>query len=142
MFSVAAATLQIALHRSAWLTPDMAARSTIFAGTVLIAAGIYQWLPIKSACLTHCQSALGYLTQHWREGVLGGLTLGLRHGAFCVGCCWALMALLFVVGVMNLVWVAAIATFVLGEKLLARGRDLGRLGGSLLIVWGLYSLAS
>jgi predicted metal-binding membrane protein len=142
MFSAAAAALPIALHRGAWLTPDMAARSTIVAGAALIAAGVYQWLPMKYTCLTHCQSPLGFITRHWQDGVRGALNLGLRHGLFCMGCCWALMALLFVVGVMNLVWVAAIAVFVLAEKLLPRGRELGRVAGSLLIVWGLYTLAA
>jgi predicted metal-binding membrane protein len=103
-------------------------------------AGIYQWLPLKNRCLTNCQSPLGFLAQHWQEGAKGGLMMGLRHGITCVGCCWALMALLFVVGVMNLMWVAAIAAFVLVEKLLPQGVRVGRVAGGLLMVWGTYVL--
>src|SRR5207248_3513648 len=106
-----AATVQVFLHRAALLNVSMASRSPLFAAMVLLVAGVYQWLPIKNACLAHCQSPLGFLTTSWREGVIGAMVMGARHGMFCVGCCWALMALLFVVGVMNVLWVAAIAAF-------------------------------
>jgi predicted metal-binding membrane protein len=139
-FSAAAAALQVGLHRAALLTPEMASGSATLAAIVLIVAGVYQWLPIKNTCLAHCQSPLGFLSQHWREGAAGGLKMGLRHGGFCVGCCWALMALLFVVGVMNLLWVAVIAAFVLVEKLLRGGVGIGRVAGVLLILWGIYAL--
>jgi predicted metal-binding membrane protein len=95
-------------------------------------------LPIKNACLAHCRSPLSFLTEHWREGPAGALRMGLLHGLFCVGCCWALMALLFVAGVMNLLWVAAIAVFVLLEKLWRQGLLVGRIAGVLLIAWGTY----
>jgi predicted metal-binding membrane protein len=140
-FSAAAAAIQVALHRGAWLTADMASVSPIVAGVVLVLAGLYQWLPIKNACLMHCQSPLGFLTRHWQEGARGGLNMGLRHGLFCVGCCWLLMSLLFVVGVMNLLWVAVIAGFVLAERLLRQGTEVGGVGGGLLIIWGIYTLA-
>lgn len=140
MFSAAAAATQTGLHRAAFLTPDMASGSAVLGGAILLMAGFYQWLPIKNRCLTHCQSPLGFITQHWREGALSGFTMGTRHGAFCVGCCWALMALLFVVGVMNLVWVATIAAFVLVEKLTPQVPHLGRVAGVLLILWGTYVL--
>jgi predicted metal-binding membrane protein len=93
-------------------------RATPFVGgLLLIAAGVYQLTPLKRACLARCQSPLGFVLSQWREGPGGAVVMGLRHGAFCVGCCWLLMALLFVAGVMNLFWVAAIAAFVLAEKL-------------------------
>jgi predicted metal-binding membrane protein len=139
-FSALAASAQVGLHRTALLSADMTSRSTLLAGTMLLVAGIYQWLPIKTACLTHCQSPLGFLAAYWRDGAHGALTMGLRHGAFCIGCCWALMALLFVVGVMNLLWVAGIAAFVLLEKLVPQRLPIGRAAGALLILWGLFEM--
>ena len=100
------------------------------------AAGIFQWTPLKSACLTNCRSPLSFLMQEWREGAPGAFTMGLQHGAYCVGCCWALMALLFVVGVMNLLWIAIIAIFVMAEKVLPGG-PLGRIAGVALAVAGI-----
>jgi predicted metal-binding membrane protein len=141
VFSLAAATVQLALHRAALVAPDMRLTSVLSSGLVLVVAGAYQWLPLKRACLSHCQSPLGFLSQHWQEGTPGGLTLGVRHGAFCVGCCWLLMALLLVVGVMNLIWIAALAAFVLVEKLLPGGALFGRATGVVVVVWGLYLLA-
>ena len=102
--------------------------------------GVYQWLPVKAACLSHCRSPLGFFSQEWREGVGGALTMGMRHGTYCVGCCWLLMALLFVAGVMNLLWVAAIAGFVLLEKLVRGGAVLGRVAGVALLCWGVWVL--
>jgi predicted metal-binding membrane protein len=134
-FSALAAAAQTGLRNAALLSDGMTSTSRIFAAVVLIGAGIYQWLPIKNACLTHCRSPLDFLTRHWREGHGGALSMGARHGAFCVGCCWALMALLFVAGVMNLLWVAAITVFVLVEKL-SRGPWPSRIGGTLLVAWG------
>jgi predicted metal-binding membrane protein len=140
-FSAIAAGLQVGLHRAALLAPDMRLGSAWLAGGVWILAGAYQWLPLKSLCLAHCQSPLGFLTGHWREGARGGLTMGARHGLFCIGCCWLLMALLFVVGVMNLVWVAALAAYVLFEKLAARGRAFPRAAGLAAAAWGVYLIA-
>jgi len=142
VFSVAASGAQVVLHRTALLAPDMRLSSSALSGAILILAGVYQWLPVKNACLSHCQSPLGFLSQYWREGTLGGLMLGLRHGMFCVGCCWLLMALLFVVGVMNLVWVAVLAAFVLFEKLLGRGALLARVAGVAVAAWGISLLVS
>jgi predicted metal-binding membrane protein len=140
-FSLAASVVQLALHRSALVGADMRIVSGTISGLLFLAIGIYQWLPIKRACLTHCQSPLGFLTQHWREGVRGGLEMGLRHGAFCLGCCWPLMVLLFVVGTMNLIWVAALTALVLVEKLAQRGgAALGRLAGVAMAAWGAYVL--
>jgi predicted metal-binding membrane protein len=141
IFSLAAASGQIALHRAAMLSADMAAQSGVFTATILIITGVYQWLPMKNACLSHCRSPLSFLSHHWREGLIGAVRMGFLHGMFCVGCCWALMALLFVAGVMNLLWVAAIAVFVLVEKLSRQGLLLGRVAGVLLIFWGTYVFA-
>ena len=118
----------------------MASRSPLLGGTLLMIAGVYQWLPVKGACLHHCRSPLGFFLGEWREGAAGALVMGLRHGAPCVGCCWALMALLFVAGVMNLLWVAVIAGFVLAEKVVPNGRLLGRITGGLLVLWGVWVL--
>jgi len=139
-FSLIAAVTQFALHESALMSGEMAMRSALVAGPILLAAGIYQLLPIKGACLSHCRLPLATLAQEWREGPKGALVMGVRHGLFCVGCCWALMALLLVVGVMNLLWVAIIAGFVLIEKLAPKGPLFGRVAGVLLIAWGCFVL--
>jgi predicted metal-binding membrane protein len=140
-FSLAAASGQILLHRAALLSAAMVARSGFLGAGILIIAGLYQLLPVKNACLAHCRSPLTFLTHHWREGPGGAIYMGFFHGLFCVGCCWALMALLFVAGVMNLLWVAAIAAFVLVEKVTRQGLLLGRVAGVLLILWGAFVLA-
>ncbi|HJR17396.1 MAG TPA: DUF2182 domain-containing protein, partial [Gemmatimonadales bacterium] len=114
----------------------------LLSGGILLIAGVYQWLPIKGACLSHCRSPLGFISTEWREGVSGALLMGFRHGSYCVGCCWALMTLLFVVGVMNLLWVGVIAAFVLAEKLAPNGRLVGRITGVALAAWGLWVVVS
>ena len=141
-FSVAAALAQWGLHRTALLSPAMASTSPVLGGLLLIGAGVYQWTPLKGRCLAECRSPLGFLTREWREGTRGALVMGARHGAFCVGCCWVLMTLLFVAGVMNLLWVAAIAAFVLAEKAAPAGGRIGRLAGVLLVAWGGWVLAA
>ena len=128
-FSAAATLAQWGLHKAALLSPMMVATSPIVNGGLLLAAGIFQWTPLKRACLTNCRSPLSFLMSEWREGAGGAFTMGLRHGAYCVGCCWALMALLFVVGVMNLLWIAIIAIFVMAEKVLPGGPLIGRIAG-------------
>ena len=140
-FSALAATGQITLHRAAVLSAEMRLQSAALSGVILLLAGVYQWLPLQHRCLIRCQAPLAFLTQHWRPGVRGGLTMGLQHGAYCVGCCWMLMLLLFVLGVMNLTWVAALAVFVLIEKLAPRGAIVGRVGGVAAACWGIYLLA-
>jgi predicted metal-binding membrane protein len=140
-FSAAAALAQTALHAAALLSAGMASDSAALAGGIFLLAGVYQWSPWKHACLSHCRSPLHFLTTEWREGTGGAFLMGLRHGLFCVGCCWALMVLLFAAGVMNLVWVAAIALFVLAEKVLPRGYAIGRAAGFLLAAWGVYLMA-
>lgn len=141
-YAILAALTQSALHSAALLSPAMASASPMLGGAILVLAGLYQWLPVKGACLAHCRSPLGFFSTEWREGVSGALLMGFRHGSYCVGCCWALMALLFVTGVMNLLWVVAIAGFVLIEKVVPKGRQLGRITGVLLAGWGVWMVAS
>jgi predicted metal-binding membrane protein len=106
-------------------------------GAVLVLAGVYQLTPLKSACLKRCRSPLDFLVTRWRGGSVGALRLGVEHGAYCVGCCWALMLVLVVAGAMGLVWVVAIALAVAAEKLLPAGQWLGRIGGLALVVAGI-----
>jgi predicted metal-binding membrane protein len=104
---------------------------------VLIGAGVYQLTPLKSACLKRCRSPVDFLVTHWHSGRTGALRLGVEHGAYCVGCCWALMVVLVVAGAMGLVWVIAIAAAIAAEKLLPGGQRLGRLGGIALVAAGI-----
>lgn len=139
-FSVAAALVQWGLHSAALLSED-AMQAAPFAGAVLLAAaGIYQLTPLKYACLARCQTPLGFLLSEWRDGTRGAVVMGLRHGLFCLGCCWMLMALLLVGGVMNLAWVAAISGFVLIEKVLPAGRLVSAGSGAALLVWASWIL--
>jgi predicted metal-binding membrane protein len=135
-FSAAAALAQWALHQAAMLSPAMTSSSARLSGAILIAAGVYQLTPFKGACLTHCRSPLGFLMSHWREGAAGALRMGIEHGTYCLGCCWALMCVLFVVGVMNLVWVAAMTLFVLVEKIGPAGALVARVAGVAMIACG------
>jgi predicted metal-binding membrane protein len=139
-FSVAATLAQWGLHTAALLSPMIVITSPIVGGLLLMAAGIFQWTPLKSTCLTQCRSPLGFIMTEWREGAWGALVMGLRHGMYCVGCCWVLMALLFVAGVMNLLWVAAIAALVLVEKVLPHGKLMGRMAGGVLMLAGVVLL--
>ncbi len=141
-FSACAALAQWGLHRAAMLSPAMAASSPRLAGAILIAAGAYQLTPFKGACLTHCRSPLGFLMTNWRDGTMGALRMGLGHGVYCLGCCWALMSVLFVVGVMNLLWIAALMIIVLLEKVLPGGRRFSQLTGCAAIVAGIWLLAA
>jgi predicted metal-binding membrane protein len=139
-FSAVASLAQWGLHTAALLSPMIVITSPIVGGLLLMAAGIFQWTPLKSTCLTQCRSPLGFLMTEWREGRWGALVMGLRHGSYCVGCCWVLMALLFVAGVMNLLWVAVIAVLILVEKVLPRGELVGRVAGGVLLLAGLVLL--
>jgi len=135
-FSLAAAALQCVLVDMTLVTETMTSASRLLAGIVLIAAGLYQWTPLKDTCLAHCRSPFLFLSQHWRPGRSGALRMGIEHGAYCVGCCWALMGVLFAVGIMNLLWIAAIAAFVLIEKAAPFGIWSRRVAGALLVAWG------
>ncbi|TIX38041.1 MAG: DUF2182 domain-containing protein, partial [Mesorhizobium sp.] len=142
-FSLAATGAQWLLARLALLDPMMATNSGILGGVILIAAGIYQWTPMKGVCLSQCQAPIAFLTRHggFRTAPLGALRLGIAHGAYCLGCCWALMALLFVGGVMNVLWIAAIAILILLEKTVPTGRALPRISGAVMVAIGVWLLA-
>lgn len=139
-----AATLAQWLMEGTLLSPALASASRIFSGAVLIVAGLYQWTPLKDACLSQCQAPIVFLQRHggFRRDPAGAVGLGLHHGLYCIGCCWALMTLLFVGGIMNVLWIAAIAIFVLAEKVFFPGRLLSRIAGTLLIAAGLWQLVS
>jgi predicted metal-binding membrane protein len=141
-FSLAATFVQWAVERAALLDSRMAAGSNVFAAVVLIAAGAYQWTPLKDVCLVQCQSPFGFLMRYggFRGDIRGCLLLGFRHGAYCVGCCWVLMALLFVGGVMNVLWIALLALLVLVEKLTPFGRWLARAAGLVFVAAGAWLL--
>jgi predicted metal-binding membrane protein len=138
-FSVLATGLQWGLVRAALLGEDMASASPMLVGVLLIAAGIYQWTPLKEACLAHCRAPFDFLTRHWGRGPFRA---GLHHGLFCLGCCWILMVLLFAFGLMNLLWIAALALLVLIEKVLPIGGRMSHVTGVALIAWGVWVLVS
>jgi predicted metal-binding membrane protein len=141
-FAFAATSAQWALERAALLTPMMESASKVVGGILLIMAGLYQWSPLKDTCLAQCQAPLLFIQRSggFRRNVSGALEIGVRHGAYCVGCCWALMTLLFVGGVMNALWIAAIAALVLVEKVTVGGRLVSRAAGAGLIVGGVWLL--
>ncbi|HEY1876645.1 MAG TPA: DUF2182 domain-containing protein [Rhizomicrobium sp.] len=143
VFALAATAGQWALDWAALLTPMMISASRIFGGLLLIAAGVYQWTPLKHACLEHCRAPLHFIIGHggFRPGKAASLRLGMLHGAYCVGCCWALMLLLFVGGVMNLLWIAALMILVLLEKVAPWGRVVARVAGLLAAGGGALLMA-
>jgi len=139
-FSAVAALAQWMLHNAALLSPAMTASSSRVGGAILCAAGVYQFTPLKGACLRHCRSPLGFFMTSWRDGTTGALQMGMRHGAYCLGCCWALMCVLFVVGVMNLVWVAGLTLLVLVEKIGPAGAVVARVAGAAMVIVGILFL--
>ena len=141
IFSLVATVSQHALDQAALLSPMMVSASGGLGAAILIAAGLYQLTPLKNACLKNCRTPAHFMSRYWRTGNLGAFRMGLRLGAYCVGCCWILMALLFVGGVMNLLWIAAIAIFVLLEKTIPFGDVSGRVAGAAMILFGALSLA-
>jgi predicted metal-binding membrane protein len=140
-FSLAATLAQLGLEHAALMSPMMETTSPILGGILFLAAGIYQLTPVKYACLEKCRSPLDLVLNHWRDGGVGAFRMGMRHGLYCLGCCWLLMLLLFVGGVMNLLWGAAIAAFVFVEKLLPGGQWIARASGVLMFAFGIYLLA-
>ena len=114
----------------------MVSTSAWLGGALLVAAGLFQFTPLKQTCLAHCRTPLEFIMTRWREGALGAFRMGLEHGLFCTGCCWALMGLLFVLGVMNILWIAALSLLVGLEKIVPRGRWLSTATGLILSVWG------
>ena len=143
-FSLFATAGQWMLEQASLLTPMMVSASTIVGGIVLVAAGVFQWMPLKNTCLNHCQAPLMFIQRHggFRRQPLGSLRIGFHHGLYCVGCCWALMALLFVGGIMNLLWIAGIAIFVLAEKVIPLGNILSRMAGVALIAAGVWLIGA
>jgi len=137
-FAGLASLAQGALTEAALLTPTLSAASGPFGGVVLVVAGLYQWAPLKQSCLSQCQAPLGFIMRHggFKRDAWDSLALGLKHGLFCIGCCWALMTLLFVGGVMNLLWIAGLAIWVLLEKIVPAGRLMSRGLGLVLIAAG------
>jgi predicted metal-binding membrane protein len=141
LFSVAATAAQKGLEHLALLSSTMASKSSLLGSVLLIGAGLYQLTPIKHACLKHCRAPAHFISQHWRSGPFGAFRMGSRLGTYCLGCCWMLMALLFVGGVMNLIWIATIAAFVLLEKIVPFGEAAGRVVGVTMILIGAVVLA-
>ncbi len=139
-FSACATLAQYGLHRAALLSPAMASSSKGLTGAVLLVAGAYQLTHWKTRCLTQCRSPLGFLMTNWRDGAFGAFQMGFRHGIYCLGCCWALMCLLFVVGVMNLIWVAMLTGFVLIEKIGPAGAIAARIAGAAMVILGIAVL--
>jgi predicted metal-binding membrane protein len=131
-FALIAATLQLVVTSPM----SMAVEGRIASSIMLVAAGAYQLSPLKDACLSRCRSPAEFITRHYRPGNWGAARLGLLHGVYCVGCCWLLMALLFVGGVMNLLWVAGLTLLIAAEKLLAGGKWIARIAGLAMIGWG------
>ncbi|HUS23508.1 MAG TPA: DUF2182 domain-containing protein [Candidatus Binatia bacterium] len=136
-FSLAATVAQWALAQAALLSPMMQLSQPALGSALLVAAGLYQWSAAKAQCLARCRAPFEFITRHFRPGVTGALRLGAQHGLYCVGCCWALMLLLFAGGVMSLAWIGAISLFVLLEKLAPHGAQGGRLSGAVLILLGI-----
>jgi predicted metal-binding membrane protein len=141
-FSIAATLLQWALQALDWVDPMIVSTSATLNGALLVIAGVYQFTPLKKMCLANCRTPFAFLLGEWQPGVAGAFRMGLRHGLFCMGCCWAVMALLFVGGVMNLAWIAALSIVVAIEKMAPRGEQLAAVLGIALIVAGAAKLVT
>jgi predicted metal-binding membrane protein len=139
-FSLAATLGQWSLERGGLISPETMSVGGALAGGILLAAGLYQLTPVKQACLSRCRSPVTFLTAHWRPGSVGAFRMGVVHGAYCLGCCWFLMTLLFVGGVMNPFWIGALALYVLFEKLVPGGLWLSRASGVILAGAGVLAL--
>ena len=140
-FSLAATGGNWGLHQASLLSSMMGeSTSGYLGGSLLVLAGVFQWSPLKYNCLKQCRTPMGFLMTSWREGPRGALRMGLEHGVYCLGCCWALMLLLFVLGIMNLVWIAALAAFVLAEKVAPKAEWVSRISGVLLLGWGIWTI--
>ena len=135
-FSAVATLAQVAMERGGLLTPMLSSTGAYLGAALLIGAGVYQMTPLKDACLRHCRAPHDFIARRWRRGSAGALRMGLEHGAFCLGCCWVLMGLLFYGGVMSPLWIGGLALYVLVEKLAPAGHRIGRFGGLALIAWG------
>jgi predicted metal-binding membrane protein len=139
-FSVLATFIQWGLHTASLLSTGVLKATPIVGGILLISAGVFQFSHLKNTCLTHCRTPVGFIMTEWRDGKMGALIMGILHGGYCVGCCWLLMALLFVAGVMNLLWMVVITFFVLVEKIAPGGDRIGKYGGVLFFLWGIWMI--
>ena len=135
-YSVFAAAGQVALSRASLLAPPLPGTSVLLSAALLLLAGTFQFTPFKDACLMQCRSPVPFLLANWRDGDGAAFVLGMQQGGYCVGCCWALMGLMFVFGAMNLLWMAALSAFVLGEKIAPALWQIDRAAGVVLILWG------
>lgn len=140
MFSVTAAIIQMALRSSDMFTMGGTVATPLMSGVLALVAGLYQFTPIKDACLKHCRHPLHYLLQHWKPGLAGAFPVGARHGLYCFGCCVAFMGLMFIFGAMNIWWMAVIAAYFLAEKILPKAELWSRITGALLIAAGAYMI--
>jgi predicted metal-binding membrane protein len=138
LFSIAAAALQWLMHGAGWLDGELLSVRPLAAACVLVVAGAYQLTPMKEACLDKCRSPMGFFLANWRAGRRGAVSMGLRHGLFCIGCCWMLMLIMFVGGAMSVITMALLSTFILAERMLPAGPWVARLPGLALIAWGSY----
>jgi predicted metal-binding membrane protein len=139
-FSLLATALQWLLQHVSLLTPEMKTTSKVLGGIILIAAGVFQFTPLKQTCLNYCRTPVDFIHRNWKEGKMGAMRMGIENGIYCVGCCWILMVLLFVSGIMNLLWVALIALFVLIEKASGHIRWIPSIAGAALIIYGVIVL--
>ena len=140
VYSALATMVQWGLHTAALLTYALVITSPLLGASLLVAAGVFQWTPFREACMTRCRSPFGFIMTEWREGHRGALIMGLKHGLYCVGCCWMLMVLSFVLGVMNMLWMAVLTAFMVLEKAIDN-RWISRVAGMILVVWGLWVVA-
>ncbi|MFC0773356.1 DUF2182 domain-containing protein [Terrimonas alba] len=140
VFSLFATFLQWLLQRVALLNPEMVTTSKVLGGVILITAGTFQFTPLKNTCLHNCRSPMGFIHQYWKDGKNGALRMGIQNGIYCLGCCWILMILLFVSGIMNILWIAIITLFVLIEKVLPSVKVISFIAGFALFAYGIIIL--
>jgi predicted metal-binding membrane protein len=142
LFGVGAYLLSLAVPAVGMAAPGLRTHSPLVGGVVLVLAGLYQWSPLKGVCLRHCRTPLGFLLHSWRAGYGGAFFMGFMHGAYCVGCCWGLMIVLFAVGLMNLGWMVLLAALIFAEKIFRYGPLIGRFAGLGLVLFGLATIAA
>jgi predicted metal-binding membrane protein len=140
VFSLLATLLQFFLQRISLLNPEMATTDKILGGVILITAGIFQFTSLKNKCLHYCRTPIDFIHRNWKEGRAGALKMGILNGFYCVGCCWMLMVLLFVAGIMNLLWITLIGLFVLVEKIVPQKKWISYVAGFVLILYGVFLL--
>lgn len=142
LFSLLATVLQWGLQQISWLNPEMIITNKILGSIILITAGVFQFTPLKQACLHYCQTPIDFIHRKWKEGRMGAFKMGVVNGIYCLGCCWMLMVLLFVSGIMNLLWIAIISFFVLLEKLIPNSKLISYSAGIGLVIYGIINFAT